>query len=235
MQYKKRANNGSFQNFRLFVQKHQFQVQKAVQILKCRNAVHSAFIGGLFMIVGYARVSTADQNLDRQIDALRTAGAEKLFTEKVTGRKQDRPELMKMIEQLREGDVVVISELTRLSRSTKDLFAIVDMIKSKGADIRSLKETWLDTTTPQGALMMTIFAGLSQFEADLTAQRTREGLAAARARGRFGGRPKTSAEQIQRALKMYDGGFSVDETCKSCGISKSTLYNFINERKRGTA
>jgi len=185
------------------------------------------------MIVGYARVSTADQNLDRQIDALKTAGAEKLFTEKVTGKKQDRPELMKMIEQLREGDVVVISELTRLSRSTKDLFAIVDMIKAKGADIRSLKETWLDTTTPQGALMMTIFAGLSQFEADLTAQRTREGLAAARARGRFGGRPKTNKEQIDRALKMYDGGFSVDETCKSCGISKSTLYNFINERKAG--
>jgi len=187
----------------------------------------------LFMIAGYARVSTADQNLDRQIDALKTVGAEKLFTEKVTGRKSDRPELMKMIEQLRAGDVVVISELTRLSRSTKDLFAIVDMIKAKGADIRSLKETWLDTTTPQGALMMTIFAGLSQFEADLTAQRTREGLAAARARGRVGGRPKTSQEQIDRALKMYDGGFSVDETCKSCGISKSTLYNFINERKAG--
>ena len=172
--------------------------------------------------MGYARMSTVEQNLDRQVDALKTADAENLFIEKVIGRKSDRPELMKMIELLRVGDVVVISELTRLSRSTKDLFAIVDMIKAKGADIRSLKETWLDTTTPQGALMMTIFAGLSQFEADLTAQRTREGLAAARARGRFGGRPKTSAEQIQRALKMYDGGFSVDETCKSCGISKST-------------
>ena len=183
------------------------------------------------MIIGYGRVSTADQNLDRQIDALKNIGVERLFTEKVTGKKQDRPELMKMIEQLREGDVVVISELTRLSRSTKDLFAIADLIKAKGADIKSLKETWLDTTTPQGALMMTIFAGLSQFEADLTAQRTREGLAAARSRGRFGGRPKTSVEQVQRALKMYDGGFSVDDVCKSCGISKSALYNFINERK----
>ena len=183
------------------------------------------------MKIGYARVSTDRQCLNRQIDALENAGIEKLFTEKITGRKSDRPELLKMIDLIRKGDVVIISELTRLSRSTKDLFDIVDKIKLKGADIRSLKETWLDTTTPQGALMMTIFAGLSQFEADLTAQRTREGLAAAKARGRFGGRPKTGSEQVQRALKMYDGKFSVDEVCKSCGISKSTLYNFINERK----
>jgi len=183
------------------------------------------------MKVGYARVSTDSQNLHRQIDALKSAGVEKLFTEKITGRKSDRPELMKMLDLIREGDVVVISELTRLSRSTKDLFEIVDKIQAKGADIRSLKETWLDTTTPHGALMLTIFAGLSQFEADLTAQRTREGLAAARARGRVGGRPKTSSEDISRALKMYDGGFSVDDVCRSCCISKSTLYNFIRERK----
>lgn len=183
------------------------------------------------MIIGYARVSTADQNLDRQIDALKSAGAVKLFTEKITGKKKDRPELMKLMEQLRDGDVVVISELTRLSRSTKDLFAIVDQIKSKGADIKSLKETWLDTTTPQGALMLTIFAGLSQFQADLTAQRTREGLAAAKARGRLGGRPKTSDEKVNRALRMYDSDFSIEEICKSCSISKSALYNYINERK----
>jgi DNA invertase Pin-like site-specific DNA recombinase len=183
------------------------------------------------MTIGYGRVSTSEQNLDRQLDALKAAGAEKIFSEKMTGKKRDRPELMKLIAQLRKGDVVVISELTRLSRSTKDLFSIIDQIKAKGADIKSLKETWLDTTTPQGALMMTIFAGLSQFEADLTAQRTREGLAAARARGRVGGRPKTSGEKVNRALKMYDGGFSVDDVCKGCGISKSTLYNFINERK----
>ncbi|MCL2036306.1 MAG: recombinase family protein [Oscillospiraceae bacterium] len=182
------------------------------------------------MIIGYGRVSTADQNLDRQIDALENSGAQKLFAEKITGRKSDRPELTKMIEQLREGDVVVVSELTRLSRSTKDLFAIVDLIQSKGANIRSLKETWLDTTTPHGALMLTIFAGLSQFEADLIAQRTREGLAAARSRGRLGGRPKTDGEKVARALKMYDGGFSVGEVCRSCGISKSALYNFIKER-----
>jgi len=108
------------------------------------------------MIIGYARVSTIDQNLDRQLDSLDENGAEKIFTEKVTGKKSDRPELLRMMDQLRDGDVVIISELTRLSRSTKDLFAIVEQIQSRGANIRSLKETWLDTTTPHGKLMFTI-------------------------------------------------------------------------------
>jgi DNA invertase Pin-like site-specific DNA recombinase len=183
------------------------------------------------MIIGYARVSTADQNLDRQIDAMTENGAEKIFTEKVTGKKSDRTELMRMIDQLRDGDVVIISELTRLSRSTKDLFAIVEQIQSRGANIRSIKETWLDTTTPHGKLMFTIFAGLSQFEADLTAQRTREGLAAARARGRLGGRPKIDTDKSAMALKMYDSrDFTVDEICKSCRIGKTTLYRLLNSR-----
>ena len=160
-------------------------------------------------------------------------GAEKIFTEKVTGKKSDRPELMRMMDQLRDGDVVIISELTRLSRSTKDLFTIVEQIQSRGANIRSLKETWLDTTTPHGKLMFTIFAGLSQFEADLTAQRTREGLAAARARGRLGGRPKVDADKSGMALKMYDSKeFTVDEICKSCHIGKTTLYRLLNNRNQ---
>ena len=183
------------------------------------------------MTIGYARVSTLDQNLDRQLDSLDGNGAEKIFTEKVSGKKFDRPELMRMIDQLRDGDVVIISELTRLSRSTKDLFAIVEQIQAKGANIRSLKETWLDTTTPHGKLMFTIFAGLSQFEADLTAQRTREGLATARARGRFGGRPKTSDDKASMALKMYDSKeFSINEICKSCYIGKTTLYRLLKNR-----
>ena len=136
-----------------------------------------------------------------------------------------------MMDQLRDGDVVVISELTRLSRSTKDLFSIVERIQSRGANIRSLKETWLDTTTPHGKLMFTIFAGLSQFEADLTAQRTREGLAAARARGKLGGRPRVDSDKSGMALKMYDSKeFTVDEICKSCHIGKTTLYRILNSR-----
>ena len=160
-------------------------------------------------------------------------GAEKIFTEKVTGKKFDRPELMRMIDQLRDGDIVIISELTRLSRSTKDLFTIVEQIQDRGADIRSLKETWLDTTTTHGKLMFTIFAGLSQFEADLTAQRTREGLAAARARGRVGGRPRVAEDKSGMAIKMYDSNeFTVEEICKSCGIGKSTLYRLLSGRVR---
>ena len=185
------------------------------------------------MTIGYARVSTIDQNLDRQIDAMKENGAEKIFTEKVTGKKFDRPELIRMIDQLRDGDIVVISELTRLSRSTKDLFVIVEQIQSKGANIKSLKETWLDTTTPHGKLMFTIFAGLSQFEADLTAQRTREGLAAARARGRLGGRPKVDSDKSGMTLKMYDSkDFTIEEICKSCNIGKTTLYWLLENRKQ---
>jgi len=183
------------------------------------------------MIIGYARVSTIDQNLDRQLDALKENGAEKIFREKVTGKKSDRPELLRMMDQLRDGDIVIVAELTRLSRSTKDLFAIVEQIQAKGANIKSLKETWLDTTTPHGKLMFTIFAGLSQFEADLIAQRTREGLAAARARGRLGGRPKVTSDKSSMAVKMYDSKeFTVDEICNSCHIGKTTLYRLLNDR-----
>ena len=163
--------------------------------------------------------------MDRQVDALNDAGAVKLFTEKATGKTAERPELTRLIEQLREGDVVIISELTRLSRSTKDLFAIVELIQSKGANIKSLKETWLDTTTPHGKLMFTIFAGLSQFEADLTAQRTREGLEAARARGRTGGRPKIDEDSVKKAVKLYHTRqYSVKEIEELTGVKKSTLY-----------
>ena len=179
----------------------------------------------IIIIIGYARVSTVDQNLDRQLDALTENGVEKIFEEKATGKKSDRPELMRMIDQLRDGDVVIISELTRLSRSTKDLFAIVEQIQARGANIRSLKETWLDTTTPHGKLMFTIFAGLSQFEADLIAQRTKEGLAAARARGRLGGRPKVDSSSIDKAIKLYRSEqYTLREIEEMTRVKKSTLY-----------
>ena len=133
-----------------------------------------------------------------------------------------------MMDQLRDGDVVIIAELTRLSRSTKDLFAIVEQIQARGANIRSLKETWLDTTTPHGKLMFTIFAGLSQFEADLIAQRTREGLVAARVRGRLGGRPRVDASSIEKAIKLYNSNqYSIREIEEMTGVKKSTLYRNI--------
>ena len=180
------------------------------------------------MKIGYARVSTEEQNLDRQLDSLKEAGCEKIFQEKITGTKKERPELDKLMEQLRSGDLIIISDLTRLSRSVKDLFSLVDQIEKKGANIKSLKESWMDTSTPQGKLMFTIFAGISQFERDLISQRTLEGLAAARARGRNGGRPKKDEKTINLALKMYqEKAYSISEITKATGVSKTTIYRYI--------
>lgn len=184
------------------------------------------------MIIGYARVSTAGQNLDRQCDNLRQAGCERIYSEKISGVKAQRPELERMLDALREGDTVVITELTRLGRSVKELFSIIEIVHEAGASIKSLRETWLDTTTPQGNLLFTIFAGLSQFERDLIRQRTKSGLEAARARGRKGGRPKASSSKVETALKMYDSKLhTIEEITGATGISRSTLYRAIEERK----
>lgn len=178
-----------------------------------------------FMKIGYARVSTGGQSLDRQIDVLKQEGCDKIFEEKVSGTIKDRPELIKLFEQLRNGDVVVFTDLTRLSRSVKDLFNIVEQIESFGANIKSLKEEWIDTTTPYGKFIFTIFAGISQFERDLISQRTKEGLKSALARGRKGGRPKFDEKTIALALKMYNSkAYSISEIIKATGVSKSTLY-----------
>ena len=141
------------------------------------------------MTIGYARVSTQDQNLDRQRDLLLQNGCVRIYEEKVSGTKRDRPQLQLMLDTLREGDVVIVAELSRLGRSVRDLFAIVERINEIGAQIKSLKEPWLDTTTPHGRLLFTFFSGISEFERDLIRQRTKEGMAAARARGRNGGHP----------------------------------------------
>lgn len=186
----------------------------------------------LNMKIGYARVSTNDQNLNRQLDQLFEYGCERIFQEKITGFQKERPELERMIDILRNGDTVVITELTRLSRSVKDLFEIVETIHSRRADIKSLKEPWLDTTTPQGKLLFTIFAGISQFDRDIIRQRTMEGLSSARARGRKGGRPRKSSKGIELALKMYDSNdYSISEIESATGVSKSTLYRYLNNRK----
>lgn len=182
------------------------------------------------MIIGYSRVSSQDQNLDRQIDQLKNAGCERIYSEKVTGTTTDRPELQRLIDHLRAGDTIIVCELTRLSRSTKDLFKLVETIESVGANIKSLKESWLDTTTPHGKLMFTIFAGISQFERDLIAQRTREGLASARARGRNGGRPNKDKDKVQLALRMYeDKKYSIAEITEATGVSKPTLYRYLDK------
>ena len=156
------------------------------------------------MKIGYCRVSTQGQDLEKQIQQLTNVGCEKIFKEKITGTKMERPQLKKLLEQLREGDTVLITDITRLSRSTKDLFFITEQIEKKGADLKSLKESWIDTTTPAGKLMFTIFSGISQFERDMISVRTKESLYIARQRGRNGGRPKTEEKKIKLAIKLYN-------------------------------
>lgn len=184
------------------------------------------------MLIGYARVSTLDQNLDRQNDALKAAGCERIYTDKITGTKANRPGLEKLLDTLRAGDIVVISELSRLGRSRADLFALVDRIQGAGADIKSLKETWLDTTTAHGRLLFTMFAGIAQFERDLLSERTKDGLAAARARGRKGGRPpKYAPQEIARALSLYQAGqHTVRQIEELTGVSKAKLYRALHNR-----
>lgn len=156
------------------------------------------------MILGYARVSTDDQLLDAQEDALTAAGAERIFADKITGSSRLRPKLDQMIEQLRGGDVVVVTKYDRLSRSLKDLLEIVETIRAQGAGFRSLAED-IDTTTPAGRLVFHVFASIAQFERERISERTREGLAAARKRGRIGGRPPAlSPAQKVEVRRMRD-------------------------------
>jgi len=183
------------------------------------------------MVFGYARVSTTEQSLDRQLQELKQSGAEEIFKEKITGTKADRPELSRLLDKLRSGDLILVSDLTRLSRSTKDLFSLVEIIEQKGANIKSLKESWIDTTTPTGKLMFTFIAGISQFERDLISQRTKEGLEIARSRGRFGGRKqKLDNTKKETIYKLYqERKLSIMEICNMFSITKPTLYKVVKE------
>ena len=182
-------------------------------------------------VVGYARVSTIDQNLDRQIDALREYGIDDrlIYREKISGTKRDRPELQRMLRELQRGDTVVVADLTRISRSTKDLLDIVDQIKQKQAFIKSIKDTWLDTssTNPYNDFLLTVMSGLSQLERDLTSQRTREGLAAAKARGRNGGRPSKQNEKRGMVMALADSGMKIAEIVRQTGLSRSTVNRIL--------
>jgi len=156
------------------------------------------------MILGYARVSTDDQSLDGQTDALAAAGAARIFADRISGTARQRPELDRLLEQLRPGDVVVVAKYDRLARSLRDLLEIVDTVQARGAGFRSLAEE-IDTTTPAGRLIFHVFASIAQFERERIAERTREGLAAARRRGRVGGRPPAlSPAQKEEVRRMRD-------------------------------
>ena len=186
------------------------------------------------MKIGYARVSTKEQNLSLQMDALNKEGCKKIFQEKISGAKADRPELRKMIDQLREGDVIVTWKLDRLGRSIRDLINLVNEIQDKGAGLKSLNDS-IDTTTPQGKLTFHLFASLAEFERDIIRERTKAGLEAARARGRKGGRPKGLSKEAQDKAMVAEtlyrqGKLSVTEICKHLGVARSTLYKYLKYR-----
>ena len=149
-------------------------------------------------VFGYARVSTEQQNLDRQLDALKKYGCDIIFNEKMTGTKKERPELSKMIDRMTEGDTVVIESLSRLGRSTKDLIELTELFQGKGVHLVSLKEA-IDTSTSTGKLLFTLMSAIAQFERDVIAARTREGLRSSRARGRTGGRPEVDADAVKKS------------------------------------
>ena len=179
-------------------------------------------------LIGYARVSTDDQLLDMQVDALLKAGCDPdlLFKEKVSGTKTKRVELQAMLRALRKGDVMVVYKLDRLGRSTRELFNIMEFLESKGVEFRSLTES-LDTTSAMGKMVFRMFAVFAEFERDLVSERTKAGLKAARARGRRGGRPpKLSRKQATEAFEMLNTNPNIthNQVARMFGVARATLY-----------
>jgi DNA invertase Pin-like site-specific DNA recombinase len=181
------------------------------------------------MEIGYARVSTGEQTLDLQLDALTKAGCGKLFTETASGATAERPVLSEALAYLRPGEVLVVWRLDRLGRSLQHLIAVVAELAERQIGFKSLTEQ-IDTTTSGGKLVFHVFGALAEFERDVIRERTQAGLAAARARGRVGGRPKKLAEpkQVALARALYDGGQTdIATICQTLGISRATLYRAL--------
>jgi DNA invertase Pin-like site-specific DNA recombinase len=186
------------------------------------------------MKIGYARVSTEEQNLDLQLDALTKAGCEKIYQEKVSGMKTHRVELSKLLVHLRAGDVLVIWKLDRLGRSLQHLVELTHELLEKEVGLQSLSDP-IDTTTAQGRLVFNIFASLAQFERDLIRERTMAGLASARTRGRLGGRKKGLSAKAQKTALIAEALYKqkplpVMDLCKQLSISKPTLYRYLRSR-----
>jgi len=181
------------------------------------------------MKIGYARVSTEDQKLMIQLEALKKAGCTRIFREKVSGAYRDRPELNRLLDQLREGDVVTVWKLDRLARSTRNLLEIVETIGNTGARFQSISEPWADTTTHAGKMIMTIFAGIAEFERDLIRERTGAGRDDAKKRGvRFGRPQKMNQEQNKLAQRLIAEGKSVSEVARTFSVHPATVYRVLS-------
>jgi DNA invertase Pin-like site-specific DNA recombinase len=184
-------------------------------------------------LLGYARVSTTDQQPQLQVDALKAAGCYRVFTETASGARSDRPTLTQLLDHLRPGDTLVVWKLDCLGRSLRHLVDTVTGLADRGIGFRSLQEA-IDTTTPGGKLVLHVFAALAEFERDLIRERTNAGLAAARARGRHGGRPSVmSTHKLQVAQQMYHSGqYSVAAIAKTLGVSRASVYRHLTGDSR---
>ena len=181
--------------------------------------------------IGYARISTEDQKLDMQVAELKAAGCKKVFSDRASGAKSDRPGLDECLKSLRKGDTLMVWRLDRLGRSVRHLVNVVTELKERGIGFKSLHDGAIDTTTASGDLIFNIFAALAQFERELIRERTRAGLAAARARGRTGGRPSVSPDnpKVRMAKKMHaDRSISIEDICSTLKISRATLYRYLS-------
>jgi len=186
------------------------------------------------MKIGYARVSTKDQNLNLQKDALKKAGCKKNYSEQVSGAKIERKQLDEMIKQVRKGDIIVVWKLDRLGRSLRDLVNLISKFQEMEVGFKSLQDS-IDTTTPTGKLTFHLFAALAEFERDIISERTKAGLKSARARGRLGGRPKGLSKQAQNKARLAESLYkekelSIKEICNYLSISKPTLYRYLKHR-----
>lgn len=186
------------------------------------------------MKIGYARVSTKDQNLDLQKDALEKAGCKKIYSEQVSGAKIERKQLDELIKQVRKGDIIIVWKLDRLGRSLRDLVNLISKFQEMEVGFKSLQDS-IDTTTPTGKLTFHLFAALAEFERDIISERTKAGLKSARARGRLGGRPKGLSKQAQNKSRLAESLYkekelSIKEICDYLSISKPTLYRYLRHR-----
>ncbi len=177
---------------------------------------------------GYARVSTRDQTLASQEAQLSQAGAAKIYSEQISGARSDRPALHRLLARLQPGDVVLVTRLDRLARSTRDLLNILDTIGKAGAGFKSLADTWADTTTPHGRLMLTVLGGLAEFERELILARTNDGRVRAKSRGVKFGRPNAlTAHQRQEALQRLGEGATQADLARTYGVSQATISRLL--------
>ncbi len=177
------------------------------------------------MKIGYARVSTRDQNLDLQLKALKDAGCAKIFRERLSGATRQRPEFQRMLDQIRPGDTIVVWKLDRLARSTRDLLNTMETIDDAGGKFQSLSEPWANTTTHAGKMIMTIFAGIAEFERDLIRERTGAGREATKQRGvRFGRPRKLNPDQAQVAAQLLAEGKAVRDIARTFNVHEATIY-----------